>query len=412
MQTNKVEDLKPLTSLRFIAAMAIVLLHAPTFFSWPWLKQVPAVSVQGVSFFFVLSGFILTHVYNSKPFPGYFEFVSLRIARLWPLHFCATLLLFVTIPGGEMTYSGPGLLDRNVALPVNLSLFHAMVPTTSYVFSWNAVSWSISTEYLFYLAFPLLLINIRSNWALKVAVFTVIGAALFPLLSTAGLPATTEDPFSAAIYPVLYANPLSRGVQFCVGMAAWVLWDRYLRHQQMTFVSASLIEIATLSALLLWLSNFDVISAASPSQFSMWFKITGCTLPFAAFIVVFASGRGIVGAILSRPSLVWLGQISFAIYLLHYVLMKIFVLRLPVLMSSELMFFATLFLLTASAHYAIEMRGKLLILSFLLTLRRIAKFHPRTFKVTQPPRIPRSASVARSETQRQSQERLSIPSSN
>ena len=158
-----VEDLRPLTSLRFVAAMMIVLLHAGLFFGplWPWLELVPATAVQGVSFFFVLSGFILTHVYKLKPWLGYGRFIATRVARLWPLHFFATLLLFLFVSGGYMTYSGPGIFDRNFVLLFNLGLIQSSIPTTAYVFSWNTVSWSISTEYFFYLAFPFLLINIE-----------------------------------------------------------------------------------------------------------------------------------------------------------------------------------------------------------------------------------------------------------
>jgi hypothetical protein len=55
---SSVEDLKPLTSLRFFAALAIVLLHAKLYTKWGWLQPIQIPLGQGVSFFFVLSGFI------------------------------------------------------------------------------------------------------------------------------------------------------------------------------------------------------------------------------------------------------------------------------------------------------------------------------------------------------------------
>ena len=65
-----VQDLPALTSLCFVAAMMIVVVHCGAInMPWPWLKHAPGTLVHGVSFFFVLSGFILTHVYRSRGFP-------------------------------------------------------------------------------------------------------------------------------------------------------------------------------------------------------------------------------------------------------------------------------------------------------------------------------------------------------
>src|SRR5579863_1388808 len=93
-----VENLPALTSLRFVAAMMIVFWHcAGAGMPWPWLRYAPASLVHGVSFFFVLSGFILTHVYRSRGFPGYKRFVTLRIGRLWPVHAVAIGVLLISI---------------------------------------------------------------------------------------------------------------------------------------------------------------------------------------------------------------------------------------------------------------------------------------------------------------------------
>jgi peptidoglycan/LPS O-acetylase OafA/YrhL len=103
-----VEHLKPLTSLRFIAAMMIVLLHCKLYFKWEWLSHMPNTLVHGVSFFFVLSGFILSHVYSQRSNVSFGTFIWNRFARLWPCHVATIFILYYTIPEHSMTFGGRG----------------------------------------------------------------------------------------------------------------------------------------------------------------------------------------------------------------------------------------------------------------------------------------------------------------
>ena len=180
-QRSSVEDLKPLTSLRFFAAFAIVLAHAKLYTEWSWLPPDRIPLRQGVSFFFVLSGFILTHVYSSRRDIGYWGFVRLRIARLWPVHL-ATLLLVVLFVH-PASFAGDGLFDRRLTLLANLSMTQSMFPFISYLFSWNSVSWSISTEMCFYLCFPFLLANVERSWLRNLLISCLLAIGVFGVLN-------------------------------------------------------------------------------------------------------------------------------------------------------------------------------------------------------------------------------------
>lgn len=154
--------LDQLTALRFFAALMIVIHHSADIFG---IKAAGVNWGQGVSFFFVLSGFILAYVYprlDSKP--EVLRFWRARVARIWPAYlFCFALgLLLVRYPWGTTT-----------AL-ANLLMIQAWIPLSSFYFSYNAVSWSISTEALFYLAFPLLIYRWTDYWRMK-----LIGTAIF-----------------------------------------------------------------------------------------------------------------------------------------------------------------------------------------------------------------------------------------
>jgi peptidoglycan/LPS O-acetylase OafA/YrhL len=77
-------DLKALTSLRFFAAFMIFMFHLQNYDATPWLQAIGGSMRHGVSFFFVLSGFILTHVYSSREKLDPRMFFLSRFARLYP----------------------------------------------------------------------------------------------------------------------------------------------------------------------------------------------------------------------------------------------------------------------------------------------------------------------------------------
>jgi len=149
-------NIRPLTSLRFFAALWVVLFHY-----WPKLDVAgtPALVEKGylgVELFFVLSGFILCHVYLSAFGEGRFRYGSFlwnRLARVYPLHL-ATLAGMIVL-GVAAGLAGIGIdagILRWDALPANLLMVQAwgFAPAAAF----NHPSWSISAEWFAYLTFP------------------------------------------------------------------------------------------------------------------------------------------------------------------------------------------------------------------------------------------------------------------
>src|SRR3954470_504363 len=128
--------LPSLTSLRFFAALLVVLSHLPgsTF----------SEGYTGVTFFFILSGFILSHSYEDRLRTGATsrrEFWIARIARVYPLHL---LTLLAAVPLAVSESSGAmGFAGRLLA---QLTLTQAAVPVGSIYFSFNHPAWSLSVE--------------------------------------------------------------------------------------------------------------------------------------------------------------------------------------------------------------------------------------------------------------------------
>ncbi|MFA7261915.1 MAG: acyltransferase [Caulobacter sp.] len=149
-------NIRPLTSLRFFAALWVVLFHY-----WPKLDVAftPAMVAKGylgVELFFVLSGFILCHVYLSAFGEGRFKYGSFlwnRLARVYPLHL-ATLagMIGLGVAAGLAGVAIDSEILRWDALPANLLMVQAwgLAPAAAF----NHPSWSISAEWFAYLSFP------------------------------------------------------------------------------------------------------------------------------------------------------------------------------------------------------------------------------------------------------------------
>jgi peptidoglycan/LPS O-acetylase OafA/YrhL len=163
-------EIRTLTSLRYIAAIWVVLFHWTAYFPDTALAQAPLFreGYLGVDFFFILSGFILCHVYLQRQAEGrldYWNFVSRRIARIYPMHLITLVGMIgfgVIAHRLNLTFAGPWSPDEFYTLGsgevpreamAQLLLIHAWGASDGLHF--NAPSWSISAELFAYLMFPL-----------------------------------------------------------------------------------------------------------------------------------------------------------------------------------------------------------------------------------------------------------------
>ncbi len=172
-------DLRPITALRFAAALWVAVYAFWENLAGVGLPGLVAKGYLGVELFFVLSGFILSHVYlaqaGEKRF-SYGRFLWARVARVYPLHIAT--LAGVGLLAGAAIVAGMSV-DSNVlswsSLPANLLMVHAwgLAP----VAGWNHPSWSISAEWFAYLCFPAFAFVF---WRLRDKPATaVLGAAAF-----------------------------------------------------------------------------------------------------------------------------------------------------------------------------------------------------------------------------------------
>jgi peptidoglycan/LPS O-acetylase OafA/YrhL len=292
-------DLKPLTSLRFFAALWVII-----FTYWPLLAGHIDIGLfnkgyLGVELFFVLSGFILSHVYLDEIGEGRFvygRFLVHRIARIYPLHI-ATLLLTL---GMVFAASAKGMnLDANIAswesLPAQILMLHAwgLAPEAS----WNHPSWSISAEWFAYLGFPLiagLAWQLRAKPLMAVGLsmmFLIVLYTLFPLFSGFELTHATFQWGALRILPC-----------FVFG----TMLNLAYRSGAVSNPNMATLGAAVSSLMIIVSSSF---SGSSNDMFIV--------LALGLMILSLAGFAGEKDGLISAPVLVYLGEISFAMYMLY-----------------------------------------------------------------------------------------------
>ncbi|MEU7731184.1 acyltransferase [Streptomyces sp. NPDC040724] len=374
--------LPSLTGLRFFAALSVFFFHSSLTDS-PIPPNAPInpfadasiadgfstafgkAGYLGVSFFFVLSGFVLA--WAAKPGERVTAFLRRRLLKIFPNHvvvFAAAMLLFA---GSAVT----GVADW---LP-NLFLIHTWWPQPTVNLSVNPPSWSLGSELLFYMLFPALIGPIRrlrgrtAPWGWSAAM--IAGMVAIQLIATHFVPDTpksTITPISGLQFWFGYLLPAGRLFEFVLGilLARIVLAGMWPRRVGFG-VSAVLTVLGYAAALV------------APFQYGF---VVATIIPVAALIGATAQADvdGRATFLRSRP-MVWLGEVSFGFYLVQGV--TIFYLRS---LLGEHTYSVPVALLVIAGFFAASLLGGWLLFRFveMPAMRRFGRARPRTPSVPAP----------------------------
>jgi peptidoglycan/LPS O-acetylase OafA/YrhL len=281
-------EIRPLTSLRGLAAIWVVFSHLTVGLSDHWsgpLWNALRAGYMGVDVFFVLSGFVLAMVYLRLDVAGIPRFLFRRIIRVYPLNI-VTLGVYAVLAATIMPI-GPWANWH--LLPVFMLMLQAYLP--EFAAAWNPATWSVGVELLCYLLFPLGVALIRR---LPTASLAVIGA-----ISVAGIWWAQQHVLGWALGWRAVVRGLSA---FWPGMVLCVLALRLPRPAAR------------------WLSAGEIFCAGGIVL------AVGSGVP--ELVPVFSAGlvlalyfdAGVVAWLLRRQPFFWLGEISFSVYLLHALL--------------------------------------------------------------------------------------------
>lgn len=325
-------EIKSLTSLRFVAAMMIVVYHFGAYMHWP--KLGPLNLGHGVSFFFVLSGFVLQYAWpRIETSAEMRRFIALRLARIWPLHILclAAPLLLVGLDQSILQHHPTFLL-------YHVLLLQSWFPIQLSTFSFNGPAWSISTEMFFYVMFPVL-IWIRSPKALLLY-FLLIAAYYLATIDIGCIGPANDgiayDSAELSCFAAGQAFPLSRVTEFVAGiMLCRAFMARRNRAQNIPVAIATGVELAVIAVAAVYIWNLGamlrlpLLDTIRPTLIYSLFLVAGSAPVFALVIFVFAFERGHISAALRYRPFVLLGEISFSVYLVHATVIKMLAERRP-----------------------------------------------------------------------------------
>jgi peptidoglycan/LPS O-acetylase OafA/YrhL len=299
-----------LTGLRCFAAAAIVLWHSQTGYFFPPDAFNPLLLSGAVSLFFVLSGFVLT--INQTKYRSAADFLVARVARVWPAHLAAiVVLLLIFAPYSISLLRGWTNVSR---LVLNVLLLQAWSPSIATYWSLNAPSWSISCELLFYLIFPWCV-----TWFGRAAGWWIVG--LYAVTAVAVLAIAQAVP---ALDPnwLGFVNPLVNVPVFLLGIAAGQ-WFLTKAPAPANYRTATIIQCLAVAAALAGNMVFALLDRTGwPAAFLIYLRNSGPTPFYALLLIALARYDGAISRLLSLGAIVYLGEISYSIYLFHQLIIR------------------------------------------------------------------------------------------
>ena len=355
------QDLPALTGLRFVAAFSVLIGHG---FAWIlanhetpgglvfWVSQI---SGFGMTLFFVLSGFVIHYNYGklvtTKGLRGVGAFLWARFARLYPL-FLLMMLVYVAVSSRTLALlaGNPERFGSILqALPYFLFSVHSWVytligdnPVIDAIGGGSPITWSISTEWFFYFAYPLLAwLILRARTPRLAAALALLWCALW-IAVTVGLydwsnvidawavrnygpVAGMQEHFQTSyVRWLLYFSPYVRVGEFLLGTLVAQLYINLERRpvsDRENLVGTVVFFTAVISVAAITYLNYSAIACTNiVCKMNMNFALA----PTAALLIFCGARYKNIGsrALALRPVLL-LGGASYSIYLIHDVVLGI-----------------------------------------------------------------------------------------
>ncbi|MEN9873463.1 MAG: hypothetical protein RL186_360 [Pseudomonadota bacterium] len=336
------ETFNSLHGLRFILALWISIFHFGLMYdptglgAWPIMKFGEA----RVDVFFVLSGFVLTHIYWGRPGAkfDYGRFMIARVARLMPLHLLALGVVMAMVGAAVLTGNSEEVRAFTLkGLVANVFMLQSW--GIEGATQWNFPAWAVSAEFFGYLIFPLFLLaatRLRQQplafVAVSLSAVIAVDLAFRAFLGRSLTSSTGELGFVRGAAHML------------VGVAGCVLFQSFQLNAREGLYAALLGVLMAGGAAMLGLPAVVIVIGG-------------------LLIVMGLASRDRLGcnSVLNAPVLVELGKWSYGIYILNvpvlmgmYHVSKLLCCEMKVTWLSTLLLLAILLPASAAAHYLVE----------------------------------------------------------
>jgi peptidoglycan/LPS O-acetylase OafA/YrhL len=307
---NRPAKIHALTSLRFFAAFYVVLFHTLTlgfgeFIARTWVETTVSLGYISVSFFFLLSGYILAMVYlRDGAAVNKRNFYAARFARVYPL-FLVTLMADTpyVLWSRAHQFGWSSAIPRTVAtLGAHLVMLQAWLPGLRGI---DQPNWSLSVETVFYLIFPFIGVPLwrLRGWKLWLIAGVLWISSQFAVTLVAPHVAAT----TAKFHPLLHVCTFALGIL----VARWQVLQRQKvgrsPRQSIGIAAALLIAVVAFAVVIHWQAWIPERNLNA-----------GLLSPVFAIMIWACSGsHGLLSRLLSAKWLVILGEASFGLYLIH-----------------------------------------------------------------------------------------------
>ncbi|HMD96878.1 MAG TPA: acyltransferase [Terriglobia bacterium] len=316
-------QLTALTSARFFAAFHVLLFHswAMQGLTWApgWLRQFASAGYVAVTFFFMLSGFILVYTYAGERL-NVRRFWRARLARLYPVYLLSLLLtgpfFFYAVLKLDVPYFAYFKTHLASTSALVITLLQAWVPMAA--LGWNGPAWAVSVEIAFYALFPFLLarfsrISSRGLAALVLGAWTLVIAVdlTYVVLRPDHVEVNSSTDFLFWLSAIKF-HPLMRLPEFMAGMACGYWFVRGGRHPKLA------------TPLVLGGTAVALLTTALSRYIPYPVMHTGLFAPAFAAIIYGLALRPRWTSFLEGRWLALLGGSSYCFYLLHVVVLGMF----------------------------------------------------------------------------------------
>jgi peptidoglycan/LPS O-acetylase OafA/YrhL len=295
---NYATILPNITFFRFVAALWIVVYHfglkVTTIHDNHLLNSIFKNGFQAVSFFYVLSGFIMAFIYYTANLENKFnvwKYWKARFARIYPAYFFAFVLsLFVYFYWGNK-------LDFIQAISELFCLHTWRIDgMTSY---YNYPDWSISVEFFFYLCFPLI---IKSGVKWNITVLTLIAASLWIITQLYYNSIPVHDQKTLEYFPLLHLS------SFILGVYGGIIYFKF--NKQILSVSKWKVAVLTFTIFcILFLFQFFTNTKENVGFYSPLFLL---------LIILLVTDKYYLARFFSTRIADFLGDISYSLYIFQY----------------------------------------------------------------------------------------------
>lgn len=326
-------QINTLTGIRFFAALWVSLYHITPYLYFVLTKPIPlqkyvdprlpvlfSHGYLGVDVFFVLSGFILSytywHIFEKEHLGASFRFLLNRVARIYPAFLfvfivgAVLMMMRVTIlPLYSVRHVANFILSLPTLLTLTFSWFHPTIGSLLDAF-WtaNPPLWSISAEWAAYLVFPLLFVFVkffRLRFLILIALLLIAYLQVFLYFSPTYFDHTKLTSLSYYIYGFPMLARLA--ADFFAGITTYLLWKTAVANYKPVWNDVACVLLMVLLFLIL--------------ERGLWITLVIPTI--AAFLFFLSKGTAFFEKLLGNRFVVYLGEISYSYYLMHYLVLQV-----------------------------------------------------------------------------------------